>query len=707
MYFNLFSKFPMADTPTLRFASSTNVQSESSAALARFQAAEDEELVPKVAAAYEKKQKEFMSWLETTHDICIEEAEDLEAITIDHIKEFLGGLKNKKGDRAGLPCLVGTLSTYRSAIRKLWVKNKKLWPFDMELKAGFKGLKKETGRMRQEGELPPRAGKCPMSLKLYHTLCSALFFTFQSKTRANLSFAAAYLSLCWNLMGRSSSIAGILFSHINWDNDSLTISVPTHKGDKEGARASTGDPRHIYANPFEPAICPVLLLGVYLLVTPFTESDEHLFVGGSQNKKFYCQLKDQLKSGPVERVIHEMGLSVSDVATHSPRKGASSYVCGGTTMGPHIASVILRAGWSFGGVEDRYIRYERAGDQFVGRTVCGLDIMSSNFAILPPHFCIDNLHPTKRRTIMESLRVCFPSLHHRTNLLEALEMMLASVVYHTDFLQANLNDQHPLFLTPLFTNKIRGLRCIDALRELLHFGNKCSTMTATGLPPHVNTWTMIEDLREDVQKINTDLNEKMVPVFLEGMENLLEEHGTIRGNATSRVVEERMKGVLEEAGFFAMRDSIEELLRRHNGKEPDVNAGLLDALCADGLPNNFSLAATFQQAFQLWFIGNANLRLPPYRRLGDIKMPRKYQRPYSEWKGTMKYSLEVLQNIRPDLFDSLTRSTQPSIAIVQECFCVIGGQLPHDMYQSKQKRRPSQLKISTVSRYILKMKKNM
>ncbi len=39
-----------------------------------------------------------------------------------------------------------------------------------------------------------------------------------------------------------------------------------------------------------------------------------------------------------------------------------------------------------GGVQDTYLRYESAGDMYVGRTVSGLPSDDVNFAILPPHF---------------------------------------------------------------------------------------------------------------------------------------------------------------------------------------------------------------------------------------------------------------------------------------------------------------------------------
>jgi hypothetical protein len=47
--------------------------------------------------------------------------------------------------------------------------------------------------------------------------------------------------------------------------------------------------------------------------------------------------------------------------------------------------------WSMGLVKEHYLQFEKAGDQYLGRVVSGLDINDVSFAILPPHFeCGDN-----------------------------------------------------------------------------------------------------------------------------------------------------------------------------------------------------------------------------------------------------------------------------------------------------------------------------
>jgi hypothetical protein len=59
-----------------------------------------------------------------------------------------------------------------------------------------------------------------------------------------------------------------------------------------------------------------------------------------------------------------------------------------STACPSATAVHLRCGWQLGGVQDRYFRYAEAGDEYVGRTVTGLNVHSAAFGMLPPHFAV-------------------------------------------------------------------------------------------------------------------------------------------------------------------------------------------------------------------------------------------------------------------------------------------------------------------------------
>ena len=51
-----------------------------------------------------------------------------------------------------------------------------------------------------------------------------------------------------------------------------------------------------------------------------------------------------------------------------------------------MVSICLCAMWSMGHVKERYLQYEKAGNQSLGQVVCGLDVNFDKFAVLPPFF---------------------------------------------------------------------------------------------------------------------------------------------------------------------------------------------------------------------------------------------------------------------------------------------------------------------------------
>jgi hypothetical protein len=92
--------------------------------------------------------------------------------------------------------------------------------------------------------------------------------------------------------------------------------------------------------------------------------------------------------------------------------------------------------------------YEAAGDQYVGRVVSGLPLLSPEFAILPPHFS------RRDDVVQHAIQVCFPDITpqkpNMQKMVRVAEMCLASVVYHSEFLIQTLPSTHVLFESTLF-----------------------------------------------------------------------------------------------------------------------------------------------------------------------------------------------------------------------------------------------------------------
>jgi hypothetical protein len=135
-----------------------------------------------------------------------------------------------------------------------------------------------------------------------------------------------------------------------------------------------------------PEICPFLALGLYFLAFRGLASGEKglLFQGKDQYQRASTGL--QRKAVELKDMLECFGIKPQDIGTHSSRKGSTTYMASGSTAGPGMAAICIRAGWTVGAIQDRYIQFDLAGDQHAGRTVCGLPASSHQFSVLPPHF---------------------------------------------------------------------------------------------------------------------------------------------------------------------------------------------------------------------------------------------------------------------------------------------------------------------------------
>ena len=175
--------------------------------------------------------------------------------------------------------------------------------------------------------------------------------------------------------------------------------------------------------------------------------------------------------------IIAMGLSICDIGTHSFRKGIATLLsnCPG---GPQAVSIWLRAGWSLGAVQGRYIFQGSGGDQFVGRAATGLDLNDIEFASLPPHFAEQVLTLEEWEAILAGYTTFYPSSFR-----VALPYLLASLVYHRQWLENNLPKCHPLFFASVWTSGL--LPQLANKVQLGYMKNSISGMQASGIPPNI------------------------------------------------------------------------------------------------------------------------------------------------------------------------------------------------------------------------------
>ena len=194
-------------------------------------------------------------------------------------------------------------------------------------------------------------------------------------------FAHVFSVLCWNLMCRAGNCVNIMLPHMSWCDDSLTISFAHTKTDQMGKKSK--EVRHVYANPANPRICPILSLAIYLTCFPRSPGETRLFAGDVQYDRYCKILRRTLESQasthtrasdnthlikrlikthhaplhtPQDDALMSWGCVAKEFGTHSFRKGAATYVASGSTACPSHTSVCNRAGWTQGKVLDVYLQ---------------------------------------------------------------------------------------------------------------------------------------------------------------------------------------------------------------------------------------------------------------------------------------------------------------------------------------------------------------
>ena len=91
-------------------------------------------------------------------------------------------------------------------------------------------------------------------------------------------------------------------------------------------------------------MCPFIAIGAYLITHNITGvKDSHLFPGSNQYFRFSKCLTEIMKKYEVE-IKKDFGVDVKNIGVHSIRKGASSYVSGGSTCIPPQAATNIRSG---------------------------------------------------------------------------------------------------------------------------------------------------------------------------------------------------------------------------------------------------------------------------------------------------------------------------------------------------------------------------
>ena len=521
-----------------------------------------------------------------------------------------------------------SFSTYNSCrsavVALLTLVGKSTESFDGNAATLLRGLKVKHATCAAHGTQSVKRGKNPLSFQSYRRIAVELL----EQTNVNSVFSHTVLTTMWNLMSRVGNAVSICKTHMEWHEDSLVIYFAHEKTDQ--TMSKPGDPRHIYANPFIPEVCPILSLGIFFHVINITASDSpFLFAGSNQYFRFQKSLKNFLSDSEL------LNFSAGTFGTHSIRKGAATYVSSGSTACPSYTAVANRAGWAMGGVSSIYLQYQEAGDQYVGRTVSGLDSNKPSFGVLPPCFRDDFDAESLMRRVFTRYDDATPQFK------QVLKMTTASVLYRKQWLFDHLPRNHPLFSTTLFRMLQRqegpsGLdKCVhcDSLRTT-------SQIKATGIPPHIGIMMELHSTTEVLKSLPDSL--------LQSLTHFIEE----RNMSCRPVTKDDLQSVIsaEFERFWQRLGEERTDDHDHHQETDDSNSAFVSAsdhslFVVDGkltrLPPDFTLpTGNLTNAWICYLFPDKQNGTPPLRAVFGKEVPKKFGPSFSRYKQLMEAIIE-------------------------------------------------------------------
>jgi len=550
----------------------------------------------------------------------------------------------------------------------------------------FKGFYRELTQNRAilAGEASHHGdGKARMSVDLYKSLCGWLL---KYGTTDGL-FAHCFLTLTWNLACRSQNTSLIKLRDIIWSTcfDAFQVFFEHSKTDQLGEESKY--PRHLYANPLEPSICPVMSLTLYFsscFNCPVT-LDSYLFPGRDQEERFSKIMKRVLLTH--EKEVAELGNDIRLIGTHSIRKGAVSYMAS-VPGGPPAASICVRAGWTMGRVKDIYMRYVDSGDQFVGRCLSLLPLLSSHFASSPPYF--PETATDDEKNWLDALRQAqFPMVASLPNYAMLTRMCLATLLYHRKWISENFMVNHVVRCSSVVLRRADVVqRCNEntGIVVVTCPWNDTCNHAYSGVPPYVAMLQELTLLRTEQRNL--------IDGFVNRVKAALEDYGV----DSERLTVENLNRILDR-----FRDELNVQLRTiANGGQGEVvqrervetgenyeihtHSGQLSRVPRDW---RFPHCGVFD-LWRQWWIGDQVRQVPPLRLLTkeDVAFLNHIPLDQDEMHGRTGKSKEKRRLARKNLNDMkfimnwITKKVQEAGAMeqvitlssVDRMFAVVAGE---------------------------------
>ena len=380
------------------------------------------------------------------------------------------------------------------------ITSKELWT---KISSFKKGTRRLAVKEKKAFGLATIEGKKPLPFRAYKYLAKILFESSKPEHVA----AHTFLLLEWNLISRAEYVVSAKIDAISCQEDAILFDIGKTKTDQEGTR-NVDHPWHVYSNPEDPYICCFVAMARHLMGNPNILSGKAaLFEGSNQYDRFNRIFLDIVSDPKYRDTFVSFGIPPEHFGTHSIRKGAVTHIATGTTSCPPIASICLRANWAMPGVMNRYIRFENAGDQFVGKCVSGRSRLSKDFAASPAYYdfssCDKVMKDQNEKAINKWIKDRMPeSAKSNEDVFALFKMCIASLEHNRSFLEKNLHSQSNVRAS-IFMIESSSLG--EYVTVKYPWNKTDDTPEISGIPPDVLVLAEFEGMKNQLKEMQSSM----------------------------------------------------------------------------------------------------------------------------------------------------------------------------------------------------------
>jgi hypothetical protein len=224
--------------------------------------------------------------------------------------------------------------------------------------------------------------------------------------------------------------------------------------------------RYLFANPVAPEICPFLALALFFATADNSSANKQaLFPSPTVEQSFTRHLSASLGA------VDPDGPDPRQLGVDPVHRGATAYAEACADPWERYDLTPCRP----------FLRELRDGarHRVYGRTVAGLPHDSDDFALLPPHFPYGHELPAEtNKGIDEALDLFAQNFVGGERGRAVARILLASIVYHLDWLRQELPPSSPVWNARLFTSLSFSL---DSLKKVIISGDTSPQMRPTGM----------------------------------------------------------------------------------------------------------------------------------------------------------------------------------------------------------------------------------